>query len=70
MSGMRKEQRDQATQEQRRAPFDFAQGSLRYTRRKRRRRNRRYLLIAAVLILGVGIGAVVVLLANWLASAK
>ncbi len=70
MSGMRKEQRDQAIQEERRAPFDFAQGSLRYMRRKRRRRNRRYLLIAALAILGVGIGEVVVLLANWPTFAK
>jgi hypothetical protein len=35
-----------------------------------RRRNRRYLLIAAVLILGVVIGEVAVLLANWFAFAK
>ncbi len=70
MRGMRKEQRDQASQEPRRTPFDFAQGSLRYTRQMRRRRNRRYLLIATLLILGVGIGVVAVLLANWLAFAK
>jgi hypothetical protein len=63
---MRKERRDQAAQKPRRAPFDFAQGSLRYRRQMRRRRNRRYLLIAALLILGVGIGVAVVLLANWL----
>ncbi len=70
MRGMRKEQRDQASQEPRRTPFDFAQGSLRYTTQMRRRRNRRYLLIATLLILGVGIGVVAVLLANWLAFAK
>ena len=66
MSGMRKVQRDQAAQEPRSTPFDFAQGSLRYARQVRRRRNRRYRLVAALLILGVGIGVAVVLLANWL----
>jgi hypothetical protein len=69
MSGMRKVQRDPATQETRRASFDFAQGGLRYTRQMRRR-NRRYRLVALLLILGVGIGVVVVLLANWLPLAK
>jgi hypothetical protein len=68
MSGMRKVQRDQAAQEPRSTPFDFAQGSLRYTRQMRRRRNRRYRLVAALLILGVGIGVAVVLLANWLTT--
>jgi hypothetical protein len=70
MSGMRKERRDQATREPRRVPFDFAQGSLRFTRQMRRRRNRRYRLVAALLILGVGLGVVAVLLANWLPLAK
>ena len=70
MSGMRKVQQDQATQEPRSAPFDFAQGKLRYTAQMRRHRNRRYGLVAALLILGVGIGEVAVLLANWLAFAK
>ena len=67
MSTVRKVQRDQAAHEPRTLPFDFAQGSLRYARQVRRRRNRRYHLVAALLILGVGIGVAVVLLANWLA---
>ena len=57
-------------QKPRRPPYDFAQGSLSYTRQMRRRRNRRYLLIAAVIILGVGMVALVVILANWFAFAK
>ena len=67
MIGLRKEQRDQAAQEPRRTPLDFAQGSLHYTRQTRRR-NRRYRLVAAVLILGVGIGVVALLLADWLST--
>ena len=67
MSGMRKEQRDQAAQEPPRAPFALAPGSLPYTRQMRRR-NRRYRNLAALLVLGAGIGVVVVLLANWLAT--
>jgi len=71
MSGMRKVQHDYATQEPRRAPFDFAQGSLRYARQMHRRRNRRYLyIIATLLIFGVGIGGFTVLLTNWLDFVK
>jgi hypothetical protein len=70
MSGMRKVRHDPATQEPRRAPLDFAQGSLVYTRQPHRRRNRRYLFIAALLIFGVGIGEFAVLLTNWLDFAK
>ena len=44
-------------------PFDFAQGRLRYLRR---RRNRSYLLVSALVIVGVGMGVVAVLLADWL----
>jgi hypothetical protein len=66
MSGMRKRQRDHAAQEERRPPFDFAQSKPRYVRQTRRRRNRRYGLIGALLILSVGTGIVLVLVANWL----
>ena len=66
MSGLRKERHDQEAQQPRRTPLDFAQGRLHYTRQGFRRRNRRYRLVAALLILGVGIGVAVVLLANWL----
>ena len=67
MSG-RPQERDQAVQQPPRTPYDFAQGSHRYTRQMRRRRNRRHRLVAALLILAVGIGMVVVLVANWLAG--
>ena len=70
MGGMRKEQRDQASWQPRRTPFDIAQGKLRYTIQMRRHRNRRYGVVAALLILGVGIGLAAALLANWLTLAK
>jgi len=66
MSGMRKKQREQAAQETRRTPVDFAQGRIPYTIHVRRRRNRRYCLAALVIILGVGAGIIAVLLAGWL----
>lgn len=66
MSGMRKKQREQAAQEPQRTPVDFAQGKPRYATQMRRRRNRRYGLIAALLILGVAVGVLAVLLADWL----
>ena len=67
MSGLRKERRDQEAQQPRRTALDFTQGRLDYTRQARRRpATRRYLLVATLLILGVGVGVVVVLLANLL----
>jgi hypothetical protein len=70
MSGMRNEQRNQATYRPPSTPLKFAQGSLVYTSHVRRRRNRMYLLAAALLILAVGTGLVVVLLANWLGGSR
>jgi hypothetical protein len=70
MSGMRNEQRDQAAYRPPSTPLDFAQGSLVYASHVRRRRNRMYLLAAALLILAVGTGVLVVLLANWLSSSR
>ena len=69
MSGMRNEQRDQAAYRPPSTPLDFAQGSLVYASHVRRR-NRMYLLAAALLILAVGTGVLVVLLANWLSSSR
>jgi len=63
MSGVRKEQLDQAAYKPPGEPFDFAQGRLRYLRR---RRNRSYVLVSALIIVGVGIGVAAVLLAEWL----
>jgi hypothetical protein len=68
MSGMRNEQRNRAAYKPPSTPLNFAQGSLVYTSHVRRRRNRKYLLAAALLILAVGTGLVVVLLANWLSG--
>ena len=65
MSALRKEQHDQAKYNPERKPFDIAQGRVRYALQKRRR-NRRNLRVASLIILAVGIGVVVVLLANWL----
>jgi hypothetical protein len=48
-------------------PLDFPQGKLVYTSQIRRR-NRRYGLAAALSVLAVAIGLVVVLLANWLGT--
>jgi hypothetical protein len=67
MSGVRKEQRDRAADKPTSEPFDFAQGRLRYLRR---RRNRRYGLFSALIILGVGFGIVAVLLADWLSRLR
>ena len=67
MSGMRNEQRDQAAGKPQTTPLDFAQGRLVYTSHVRRR-NRMYLLAAALLILAVGTGVVLVLLANWFST--
>lgn len=68
MSGMRNEQRDQAAYKPPSTPLDFAQGRLVYTGQVRRSRNRMYRLAAALLILAVGTGVVLVLLANWLST--
>jgi hypothetical protein len=68
MSGMQNEQRNRAAYKPPSTPLNFAQGSLVYTSHVRRRRNRKYLLAAALLILAVGTGLVVVLLANWLSG--
>ena len=68
MSGRPLEQRDQAVPEPPRAPLDFAQAGARYTTRVRRRRNRRYGIVAALIILAAGLGAGVVLLADWLGT--
>ena len=66
MGGMRKEQRDQAAEEPRKTPLNFPQGRPSYARLRRRWRNRPYLLAAALLILGVATGVLVVFLAGWL----
>jgi hypothetical protein len=66
MSGMRNKQRNQAAGKPQSIPLDFAQGRFVYTSQMRRRRNRRYRLVAALLILAVGTGLVVVLFAEWL----
>jgi hypothetical protein len=63
MSGMRKQQREQADQEPLRPALKFAEGRLRY---RKRIRNRRYRLAGALLILGVVTGVLVALLAGWL----
>jgi hypothetical protein len=68
MSGMRNARRDQAAGKPQSTPLDFAQGRLVYTSQVRRRRNRMYLLAAALFILAVGTGVVLVLLANWLST--
>jgi hypothetical protein len=52
------------------APLDFTLGRLVYTSQTRRRRNRMYRLVAALLILAVSTGLVVVLLANWLSGSR
>lgn len=66
MSGRPQEQRDQAVQQPRRTPLDFALGRVRYA--SGRRRHRRYGVVAALLVLAVGIGVVAVLLADWLTA--
>ncbi len=66
MGGMRKQQRDQPAYKPETTPLDFAQGRLVYTSQVRRGRNRRYRLVAALLVLAVGTGVVVVLLPDWL----
>ena len=70
MSGARKQQRAPATQKLPRPPLDFTLGRLVYTSQTRRRRNRMYRLVAALLILAVSTGLVVVLLANWLSGSR
>jgi hypothetical protein len=70
MSGARKQQREPATQKLPRPPLDFTLGRLVYTSQTRRRRNRMYRLVAALLILAVSTGLVVVLLANWLSGSR
>jgi hypothetical protein len=47
-------------------PLDFAQGRLVYTSQVRRCCDRKYRLVAGLLILAVGTGVVVALLADWL----
>jgi hypothetical protein len=66
MSGMRKEQRDQAAEEPRKTLLNFPQGRPRYARMRRRWRNRRYRFAAELLILGVATGVLVVFLVSWL----
>jgi hypothetical protein len=70
MRGTRKEQHDQAVHEPRRPPFDFVQGRLHYASQKRRRhhRHRLYRIMAALVILAMGTGIVVVLVLNWFAG--
>jgi hypothetical protein len=70
MSGMRNEQRDQAAGKPQSTPLGFAQGRLVYTSHVRRARNRMYLLAAALLILALGTGVLVVQLADWLSSPR
>ena len=70
MSGARKQQREPATQKPPRPPLDFTLGRLVYTSQTRRRRNRMYRLVAALLILAVSTGLVIVLLANWLSGSR
>jgi hypothetical protein len=70
MSGARKQQRQPATQKLPRPPLDFTLGRLVFTSQTRRRRNRMYRLVAALLILAVSTGLVVVLLANWLSGSR
>ena len=65
---MRNEQRDQAAGKPQSTPLDWAQGRLVYTSHVRRRRNRMYLLATTLLILAVGTGVVLVLLANWFST--
>jgi hypothetical protein len=65
MRRVRKQWLDQAAYQPRREPFDFVQGRRRYLRR---RRNRRYVLVSALIIVGVVIGVVAVLVADWLSS--
>jgi hypothetical protein len=63
MSGMRKKQRVHVIHEPLKMPLEFVEGRLRY---RKRRRFRRYRLVATLIILGVGTGAVVMLLVGWL----
>jgi hypothetical protein len=67
MGGLRKERPDQPAYTPRGTPLDFAQGKLVYTSQMRRR-NRRYRLAAALLVVAVGTGIVVVIFADWLNS--
>jgi hypothetical protein len=67
MGGLRKERPDQPAYTPRGTPLDFAQGRLVYTSQMRRR-NRMYRLAAALLIVAVGTGIVVVIFADWLNS--
>jgi hypothetical protein len=67
MSALRKEQDNKAEYKPGRKLFDIAQGRARYAI-QRHRRNRRNLRITALIILAVGIGVVVVLLASWLSK--
>jgi hypothetical protein len=63
MSGIHNQQADNLPA----PPLDFAHGKFIYTSRMRRR-NRRYAIAAALSILAVATGVVVVLLANWLST--
>jgi hypothetical protein len=65
MGGLRKERRDPPAYKPRGTPLDFAQGRLVYAGQVYRR-NRTYRLVAALLIVAVGSGVVVALLADWL----
>ena len=65
MSALRKEQHNQAEHNHEGKLFDIAQGRAPYAI-QRHHRQRRNLRVAALIILAVGIGVVVVLLANWL----
>jgi peptidoglycan/LPS O-acetylase OafA/YrhL len=67
MGGLRKERHDQAAYTPRGRPLDFAEGRLVYTSQMHRR-NRMYRLAAALLILAIGTGVVVVLFADWLST--
>jgi hypothetical protein len=66
MSGMRNEQRAYKPPAPP-PPLEFTKGRLVYTSRLRRRGSM-YRLAAALLILAVGIGVVVVLLPDWLST--
>jgi hypothetical protein len=65
MSALRKEKHNQAEYNPERKLFDIAQGKARYAI-QRHRRKRRNLRVAALILLAVGIGVVIVFLANWL----
>jgi hypothetical protein len=65
MSALRKEKHNQAEHNPERKLFDISQGKARYAI-QRHRRNRRNLRVAALILLAVGIGVLVALLASWL----